>query len=133
MASIIPKKVKKYAYYYYVESKRVNGKPTIVNQQYLGTAESISKKMGNATSIPEPLYSIVLDFADVSLLYDVATRLNIVGPINKYAQKRNQGVSVGDYILLAAINRAIAPASKNEMAHWYSKTILSRLEGVFNK
>ena len=39
MGSIIKKKVKSYTYYYYVESKRVNGKPKLVNQKYLGTAD----------------------------------------------------------------------------------------------
>ena len=43
MASIIRKKVKKYTYYYLVESARVNGKPRIVNQRYLGTADHIAK------------------------------------------------------------------------------------------
>ncbi|MDR2543114.1 MAG: IS1634 family transposase [Treponema sp.] len=127
MASIIRKKIKKHTYYYYVESKRVNGKPTLVNQKYLGTAESISKKISLTSKIPEPLYSIVLDFADISLLYDLALRLNVVDTINKHSKKREQGISIGDYILLAAINRAVAPASKSEMAHWFSKTVLSRL------
>jgi len=116
-----------------VESKRVNGKPTIVNQQYLGTAESVAKKISIKSKLPEPLYSIILDFADVSLLYDLASRLRIVEIINKYASKRKQGVSIGDYVLLAAINRAVAPVSKSEIAHWYSKTILSRLLPINEK
>jgi transposase len=127
VASIIKKKIKNHTYYYYAESKRVNGKPTLANQKYLGTAESIAQKMSATSSIPEPLYSIVLDFADIALLFDIASRLNIVEIINKYSNKRNQGISIGDYILLAAINRAVAPISKSEIAHWYSKTVLSRL------
>ena len=127
MASIIKKKIKNHTYYYYAESKRVNGKPTLANQKYLGTAESIAQKISATPTMPEPLYSIVLDFADIALLFDIASRLNIVEIINKYSNKRNQGISIGDYILLAAINRAVAPISKSEIAHWYSKTVLSRL------
>jgi hypothetical protein len=41
MASIIKKKVNGKTYYYYAESKRINGKPKIVNQKYLGSAEKI--------------------------------------------------------------------------------------------
>ena len=133
MASIIPKKVKKYTYYYYVESKRINGKPRYVNQKYLGTAETIMKKLSSVNSVPEPLYSIILDFADVSLLYDIASRLQVVDIINLHANKRNQGISVGEYILIAAINRAVAPASKSEMDQWFSKTALSRLISVNKK
>jgi hypothetical protein len=66
MASIIKKKVKKYTYYYLVESGRVNGKPRIINQKYLGSAEDIAKAVDLAKeSIPEPNYSIVLDFGAV--------------------------------------------------------------------
>ena len=39
MASLVKKMVKGHAYYYLVESGRVNGKPRIVRQQYLGTLE----------------------------------------------------------------------------------------------
>ena len=45
MASIICKKRGKRSYYYYVESARINGKPRITNQKYLGTAETILEKM----------------------------------------------------------------------------------------
>jgi transposase len=133
MASIIKKKIKNNIYYYYVESQRVNGKPKYVNQKYLGTAESIYKKLNVPSGIPEPLYSIVLDFADVSVLLDVASRLGVADIINKYAKKRNQGVSPGEYILVAAINRAVAPTSKSDMAHWFSRTILSRLLQINEK
>ena len=47
MATIIKKRVKGNIYYYYVESRRVNGKPRIVNQKYLGTAESILEKVSS--------------------------------------------------------------------------------------
>ena len=133
MASIIKKKIKNNIYYYYVESKRINGKPKHVNQKYLGTAETIYKKLNVTSGIPEPLYSIVLDFADVSVLLDVASRLGVVDIINKYAKKRNQGVSPGEYILVAAINRAVAPTSKSYIAHWFSRTILSRLLQINEK
>jgi transposase len=134
MASIIKKKIKdNNYYYYYVESKRINGKLTYVNQRYLGTAESVLSKLSTVSSMPEPLYSVILDFADVALLIDIAKRLRVTEVINKYAKKRNQGVSVGDYILLAAINRAVAPTSKSDIAKWYAQTILSRLLPVNEK
>jgi transposase len=128
MASIIRKKVKNNTYYYYAESKRIDGKPRIVNQQYLGTAEAIAKKISMASSISSsPLYSIELDFGACSLLYDLACRLRVVEIINKNTKKKNQGLSIGEYILLAAINRAVGPASKSEMSNWYSQTVFSRL------
>ena len=47
--------------------------------------------------------------------------------IDTYAKKRNQDLSIGSYMLIAAINRAVAPTSKSEMADWYAKTMLKRL------
>ena len=127
MGSIIKKKVKKYHYYYFVESARVNGKPRIVNQVYLGTADTIMQKMNDIEARKTPLYSMVLDFADVTLLYDVATRLGVIEIIDKHASKRKQGVSVGMYALIAAINRAVAPTSKRCIAEWYSATVLPKI------
>ena len=43
MASLIKKLKKGIPYYYVVESKRINGKPRIVEQHYLGTADKIFK------------------------------------------------------------------------------------------
>jgi len=128
MASIIKKKRKNNIYYYYVESKRIDGKPRIINQVYLGTADTVlaKAKISEIEAKKEPLFSIVLDFADVMLLYDIAMRLDVVGVINKHTRKRNQGVSIGEYALIAAINRALAPASKNSISGWYSQTALSR-------
>jgi hypothetical protein len=39
MGTITKKKIQGNNYYYYGESRRINGKPRIVNQVYLGTAE----------------------------------------------------------------------------------------------
>ena len=125
MATIIKKKVKGNIYYYYVESRRINGKPRIVNQKYLGTAESILER-ANSGSI-EPLYSKILDFGDVTLLYDIASRLGVVDIINRCVSKRKQGLSIGEYILIAAINRAVNPTSDACIQQWFERTILSQI------
>ena len=127
MGSIIKKKRKYNTYYYYVESKRVDGKPRIVNQVYLGTADAVLNKYKETEEKIKPLYSVVLDFADVAVLYDLAMRLDIVGIINKHTKKRKQGTSVGEYALIASINRALSPTSKSCISNWYSKTILPKL------
>ena len=91
MGSIVKKRVKNNPYYYFVESKRVNGKPRIVNQVYLGTAQAIMDKLAGLEEQKQPLYSEILHFADVALLYDIAIRLDVVSTIDKYAKKREQG------------------------------------------
>lgn len=130
MPSIIKKKIKNNIYYYYVESKRIDGKPKYVNQKYLGTAQTVFEKINSNNSVKAPLYSVILDFADVAILYDIALRLEVVNIINRHAGKRKQGASIGEYALIAAINRALSPTSKSSIANWYSETVLSRLMPV---
>lgn len=133
MASIIKKKIKGITYYYYTESKRINGKSKHVNQKYLGTADKVLSKCTQSSVLPQPLFSKILDFADVTVLYDIASRLDIVDTINEFSSKRAQGVSVGEYILIAAINRAVAPTSKNQMADWFYDTVLYQFMDIDKK
>lgn len=132
MASIIKKKIKNRIYYYYVESKRINGKPKLVNQKYLGTAEKLLETVRIAeTSLQERvLYSDTSEYGAVALLYDLASRLDITGIIDKIVHKRKQGASIGVYILIAAINRAVAPSSKSGLQEWYSATALPLVTGI---
>jgi len=132
MASIIKKKIKNQIYYYYAESKRVNGKPKLVNQKYLGTAEKLLEKILLAEKPFEErvLYSDEADFGSVMLLYDIADRLGIKEIIGRIIPKREQGAPVGSYILTAAINRAVNPAAKSGLSEWYANTCLPVVSGL---
>ncbi|MEA4864771.1 MAG: hypothetical protein VB088_05150 [Sphaerochaeta sp.] len=80
MGTLRKKTIKGNIYYYYVESKRMDGKPKNVNQKYLGTAEALLK-LKNQASAPlqdEALYSHIKSYGDVVLLYDLFARLGIV-------------------------------------------------------
>ena len=132
MASIIKKPVKKYTYYYYVESKRIDGNPKLVNQKYLGTAEKVLEKVNAAEKRLQErvLYSDVAEFGAVALIYDIAVRLGVTDIIDSFLPKRKQGASVGAYILTAAINRIANPTSKSGLAEWYSDTCLPMMTGL---
>jgi hypothetical protein len=70
----------------------------------------------------------VAAFADSAALFDVAQRLDLVQLLDSVLPpKRHQGISVGKYLLLAAINRAVSPTSKLQFADWYRQTVLTRL------
>jgi len=121
------KKVRGHSYWYARECQRVEGKPKIVWQKYLGRAEDIANAMG-APSKPSPPREVVLaDFAAPAALYDLIQQLDLIATIDRHAGKRAQGVSVGTYIALAAVNRCVAPTSKVGMADWYGSTVLRRL------
>lgn len=135
MGSIIKKKIKGIIYYYYAESKRVNGKPKLVNQKYLGTAEKVLSKalIANTPLQEQVLYSHDLEFGAVTLLYDIASRLGLVALIDDIVPKRKQGASVGTYILTEIINRAVAPTSTLRLEDWYAGTCLPSITGMKSK
>ncbi len=132
MGSIIKKKIKNQQYYYYVESKRIDGKPKLVNQKYLGSAEKLLSIVLNANKPLQErvLYSDVSEFGAVTLLYDLACRLKVTEIIDEILPKRKQGASVGMYILTAAINRAVAPSSTNGLQEWYASTVMPLITGL---
>jgi transposase len=130
MATITKRTNKSGTYYYLVESARVNGKPRIVKQVYLGTAERIEKAVGQLSTektIPDPGLVTVFDFGAVVALYSVADRLGICQIIDDIAGKRDQGLPISSSMLLAAINRAVAPTSKNAFFNWFAKTVLHKI------
>jgi len=129
MASISKKIKKGRPYYYAVECKRVEGKPRIVWQKYLGTIGNIVKRADEARP-PRPQHTVIFQAGGVAALLGIAQRLDLLELINQVAPKRDQGPSVGHYIVLAALNRALASTSKLQIAQWYEETVLRRLWGL---
>lgn len=128
MGTIIKKIKKGNPYYYAVESKRVDGKPRIVWQKYLGTLDDIVNKCSSSKrETDEPFEVDIFEAGGVAAMLHIANKLRIVEIIDEHVPKRNQGASVGQYILLAAINRVLGPCSKLQMPEWYKKSILNRL------
>jgi transposase len=128
MATIIKKIKKGRPYYYAVESARVNGKPRIVWQKYLGTVEGIVKRAEQSEPLC-PREVDIFELGGVAALARIAQRLELEELICEVVPKREQGPSVGQYMLLAAINRALDPCSKLAIGDWYSGTALRRLWG----
>ena len=131
MASIIAKKRGKNVYYYYVESVRKGGKPTIANQKYLGTAAAVKAKIEASTESLQmnALYSDISQFGDIAFLYDIARKNDIVGLIDNVLPKRKQGASIGTYLLVEALNRATAPTSTVGLEKWYQDSCLPEILG----
>lgn len=127
MPSLTRKTIKGHSYYYVRHCQRVDGKPKIVKTTYLGSLDNILQALDSAQMPPAPKTAEVLAFGDITALYDQAVQLDLVNLIDTQVTKRDQGLTVGQYMLLAALNRAAAPTSKSQLAHWYRKTILTRL------
>ena len=61
-------------------------------------------------------------------MFAIAQKLDLVPLLDSILPpKRHQGLSPGQYLLLAAINRAVCPTSKFQFADWYRQTALTRL------
>jgi transposase len=130
MRYLVGKKQNGKTYYYLTESARVNGKPRIVSQQYLGSADEIALRLSEAGP-GEPDRSQHLFFGDVAAVWGMLDRLGVVGIIDDVVGSRRSdaGASVGTYIALAALNRVVAPCSKLAFADWWAKTTGDRLVG----
>ena len=126
MAAIIKKIKKGRPYYYAAESARIDGKPRIVWQKYLGTLDAIMKR-AERVSPPCPKEAVIFEAGGVAALLGIAQRLGLLEIINAVTPKRDQGPSVGHYMVLAAINRALRPCSKLAIGDWYDQTALRRL------
>ena len=131
MPSITKKMIRGKPYYYARECKRINGKPKIVWQQYLGRPEDIIKAViepsPRAEAVSKPKEAIVVDFGAVAALYDLSQRLRLTEHIDRHVPKQGPGPSVGDYLLVAILNRCVAPCSKAGIGAWFQGTVLRRL------
>lgn len=128
MASLHKKKINGRTYYYLRKTAWVDGKSKVVEQTYLGSADAIAAALGKAPSALTVVPGApVHEFGAVAALYDLAQQLEIVELIDRYVPKRRgRGPSVGTFLLLAAINRAVGATSKAQLATWYERTSLPR-------
>jgi transposase len=131
MATITPRVIKGRTYYYAVKCGRVNGKPRLVWQKYLGTADDIIRCCSKGGQPIRPKTVRLFRFGAEAAQLHIAQRLGIAEIIDNFIPKRNQGITVGEYLLIAAINRGCHPKSKRSIADWFFKSMLAhRFPGV---
>lgn len=128
MASLIKKKKANTFYYYVVESARVDGKPRIIHQTYLGTAERVARLVQDR-SAPVPLSATTVEFGLPGALWLAAEKSGVFALLQSLWPKPRSGPSPAHYLLLAAIHRICQPGPKTEVADWYRNTILASLWG----
>ncbi len=119
------KKIAGQSYYYYSQWGWVNGKCRRLWQRYLGKAKDIAAAVEGGG--PAPRCAEIFDWGLPQALWQVARRLRVASIIERLCPKRRQGLSTGEYLTIAALNRAIAPCSKRSMWEWFSSTVLVRL------
>jgi transposase len=123
MERLEKKKINGKEYYYYSKWGWKDGKCRRLWQKYLGKLEDIAKAVEGGDA---PAYAEVFDFGLSKALWDKNEELDIKTKIDKLCPKRNEKLSVGDYISIAAINRAMKSTSKSGIWEWLSQTALLR-------
>lgn len=129
MASLQRVKVKGHSYWRIVESRRVNGKPRAIPILHLGNADDLLRRLQGA-GMSGVLRLKSFEHGSIAALASVAKRLDVVATIDRHIPGRRGGISVGTSLLLAALNRAVAPRSKNAWAEWARETSIARLFAV---
>jgi transposase len=123
------KKIKKGREYFYIrETQRVYGKPTTVNQVYLGTAEKVQALLTGQDEKAQQGFS-PKEFGSIFALNEIDRDLDLAGLVDKLLppKKRTKGPSLGELFFYAALNRAIDSTSKRKLAAWYEATDILRI------
>src|SRR5680860_527787 len=109
MASIHGKKIGGQTYYYLREVARVDGKPKVVSQRYLGKAADIVAAMDGAATLPERTSH--RRFGDVAAVWGMCQQLQVAEVVDEVVGERraDASASVGTYLALATVNRIGRP------------------------
>ena len=132
MASLYPKKIGGKTYWYLREMARVDGKPKMVSERYLGTAAEIAAAVEGREAAVLPERTRHLAFGDVAAAWGMLEELGVIAVIDQAAGPRPAGqpLSTGTYLALAALNRLVAPCSKTQFADWWRTTAADRFTKI---
>ena len=132
MASLYPKKVGGKTYWYLREMGRVDGKPKMISERYLGTAADIAAAMETREAAALPERTRHLAFGDVAAAWGILEDLGVAAVIDEVTGSRPAGapLSAGTYLALAALNRLVAPCSKAAFADWWKTTAGDRFTKI---
>src|SRR6266542_5513320 len=127
------KKMKKGRPYYYIrEIARVNGKPTVVSQVYLGSPERMLELATGAGCEDKVAKLKSEEFGALWLANQIDQKIDLVGLIDSVVPKGKgeTGPSVGEYFLYAVFNRMIDACSKRALPEWYRYTAIQQIRPV---
>src|SRR6266545_1170544 len=132
MASLYPKKIAGKTYYYLREIARVDGRPKMVSERYLGSAADIAAAIDARDAAIMPERTRHLAFGDVAAVWGMLRRLDLAGIVDRLvgARRGDAGASVGTYLALATLNRVVDPCSKLAFADWWVGTAADRFTRI---
>ena len=132
MASLYKKVINGKTYRYLREMARVDGKPKMVSERYLGSAADIEALLDAREDAVLPARTRHLAFGDVAAVWGFIQRLGVVEVVDEVvgARRSDAGASVGTLLALAAVNRLVDPCSKRAFADWWKTTAADRFTKI---
>jgi transposase len=130
MAHFHIKKKKGRPYLYVREIARVDGKPKVISQTYIGSPEKVASMAGGQNQDLDTLK--VEEFGALWLAKQIDEDIDLCKIIDQAIPKadREKGPSVGEYFLYCVWNRMIEAVSKNKLSEWYQKTAIQHIRPV---
>ncbi len=115
---MVGKKIGGRTYYYLAESARVDGKPRVVTQRYLGTAEEIARAVPGG----EPASASYRTYGDVAAVWATLSRLDFVRRVDDVVRAKP---SLGTTLAIAVLHRATAPGLP--IGEWWAECAVADL------
>lgn len=125
MVRIDRRKKKGHVYLYLEERGWIDGKSKRLWQRYLGPEHKFKELSKIALNLD--IETGTMEFGLIASLLFIAKKLDLVNIINKFTNKRKQGLSVGEHVLFAAINRCVEPVSKSHLKEWFESTVIKKI------
>jgi transposase len=131
VASLYKKVISGKPYWYLREMARVDGKPKMVSERYLGSAAEIEALLDAREAAVMPARTRHLDFGAVAAVWGLLDDLDVAGLIDQHASVvPGLPLSPGTYLALAVANRVVDPCSKSGMADWWKTTAADRFTKI---
>jgi transposase len=130
MAHFHVKKKKGRPYLYVREIARINGKPKVVSQIYLGSPERVAGLASGTEKDTEKIK--VEEFGALWLAQQMDKDIELATIIDEIVPRaaRETGPSVGEYFLYCVWNRMIEAVSKHRLSQWYDRTAVQQIRPV---
>jgi transposase len=123
MVFLVKKEFDGRIYLYLRHNHRIKGKVKVAWEIYLGSEKDFKT---HAKIAKLDIKTETIDFGLIAALLHVAEKLGLVDVINQATNKREQGFSVGEHLLFAALNRCVQPTSKKRLREWINSTVLRK-------
>jgi transposase len=130
MAHFHVKKKKGRPYLYVREIARVDGKPKIVSQIYIGSPERVASLASGTEKGPVKIK--VEEFGALWLAQQMDQDIELAAIIDNIVPRaaRETGPTIGEYFLYCIWNRMVKAVSKNRLSRWYGRTAVQQIRPV---